>query len=608
MAAIFTVGALVYSSSPAQTDAQGSDSIEFRRLTGPAEEGAPARAIAAPDTVVLDCGERPTVALGALRSWEGELDLGGSRCLEIELEAGAFVRARAEIDGTSPMFGLGFEVWSPDDSTGRSEVSLRSRPTLGPTLNRWPLAWEAQRSGRYVLVLRDLWLWQSDVDSVPARVWIEYVDPPALVQARRDALTRDPRVEWLRRHAAPVRSISPEDDDFHDLEALREALHGVRVVLLGEATHGSGADRRAKTRLVKFLHQEMDFDVLAFEESLYGMKVVQDSLRAGAPGRDSLALGMWGTWANSADLQPLMEYVSAKAKGQSPLVVAGFDNQFMPQGASTRFVDDLVAFLESRKIGGPLVEGGTPERRALESMAVMRFRRGEEPLPPVSVQRALVVALETTASRLAALEGDAEARFRAEVLRGTACHARRVWAEETEDRETPEQCLRDRQMARHLIWLAEERFPGRKIIAWAATAHAMRTDEVVPAAGSGPSMGWGVWQVLGEESYVIAPTSYRGNYGMPWASSPQEVMTDQHPLPEFEELMDAAGFEYGLVDLRRAREQGNWLDGSFLARPEAHLTEQRRWSRYLDALLFIRDQTRRYPAAQPPESGRVPEG
>lgn len=170
-------------------------------------------------------------------------------------------------------------------------------------------------------------------------------------------------------------------------------------------------------------------------------------------------------------------------------------------------------------------------------------------------------------------------------------HARRVWVEEADEGEIPERCLRDRQMARHLVWLANEGFPGRKIIAWAANGHVLRVDEVAPGAGSGPSMGQGVWEELGEASYAIATTSYRGTHGLAGASpSGAGIVIDQHPLPEFEELMEVAGREHALVDLRRAREEGSWLAGPFIARPIGYVAEERVWSRALDALLFLRDQ------------------
>ena len=63
------------------------------------------------------------------------------------------------------------------------------------------------------------------------------------------SLADDPRVGWLAANAMSIRSIDPDDEDFRDLEPLRTARDGVRLVLLGEADHGSGSDFLAKTRV-----------------------------------------------------------------------------------------------------------------------------------------------------------------------------------------------------------------------------------------------------------------------------------------------------------------------------------------------------------------------
>lgn len=114
---------------------------------------------------------------------------------------------------------------------------------------------------------------------------------PGAAQRATEGLSRDPRVAWLKENVLRIRSINPDDQDFRDLEPLRAALEGIRLVLLGEADHGSGSDFLAKTRLVKFLHSELGFDVLAFETPMYDMTVVWQSLLAGMPPRDALFAG-----------------------------------------------------------------------------------------------------------------------------------------------------------------------------------------------------------------------------------------------------------------------------------------------------------------------------
>jgi len=104
------------------------------------------------------------------------------------------------------------------------------------------------------------------------------------------AAERDPRVEWLAKSATRIRSLDPSDGDFSDLEPLRAALKGARVVMLGEQSHGDGTTFLAKTRLIRFLHEQMGFNVLAFESGLYdrgGAGRVHDRADARLPARGS---------------------------------------------------------------------------------------------------------------------------------------------------------------------------------------------------------------------------------------------------------------------------------------------------------------------------------
>ena len=60
--------------------------------------------------------------------------------------------------------------------------------------------------------------------------------------------------------------------------------------------------------------------------------------------------------------------------------------------------------------------------------------------------------------------------------------------------------IRDAQMADNLLWLARERYAGRKIIVWAATSHASRNRQSHPSAHRRPGMvpmGHRVWPALG---------------------------------------------------------------------------------------------------------------
>jgi erythromycin esterase len=487
------------------------------------------------------------------------------QCLEIVLKAGEGVRAVATMDTAPGSSGVRILVYAPGEAAPALQIELGN-------LDRVPITWRAEVSGAHHLVVRDAWSFARGVTQVPVSIWIEQVEPPALADARDAAVSADPRVGWLRQNAVEIRSIDPQDTDFSDLQSLRSSLEGVRLVLLTEADHRSGSDFLAKSRLVKFLHQELGFDVLAFDAPIYGMAVAWDHMRSGMAPREAFAQGAWGFWANSEQMRPLIEYVAEQAQGERPIELAGIDRQFLVGEASARFAQDLVTFLVDRDLSDPLALPGGSNMHILESLALRRYDVGGMPLPDSAAGAVFLDGLEQTIARAAALD-DRGARFWTQVMRSTACYARFLVQE-------ADPCDGSRQRAQNVIWLVNEYFLGHRIIVWTGV-QAARMPELPAAGGSGPSMGYYLDEVLGTESYAIGLTSYRSAGG--------HIVTDQHQLPEFEELMSAAGFNQALLDLRRARAEASWAGEEFLARPILYGTLPAVWSDLLDALLFVRE-------------------
>jgi len=112
-------------------------------------------------------------------------------------------------------------------------------------------------------------------------------------------------------------------------------------------------------------------------------------------------------------------------------------------------------------------------------------------------------------------------------------------------------------MAQNLSWLANQLYPGRKIIVWAHNGHILRNLSPTDFGSRVTyTMSDGVWSEFGAGSYAMA----------------------------------AAGQRFGLVDLRAAVAEDAWLAHPFFARPNDHATDRSQWASNVDAFLFIRAQ------------------
>jgi len=514
----------------------------------------------------------------------GRFDTAKVKCYALFARRGEFVRVSLDI-------GAGYartRVFRP-----RQNKLLLVNWTYafeGASYSSLPIAFEAPASGWYVIELAG---WENG--GSPFTMQINEVVPAKTYAARRQDLRNDPRTEWLRKNAAAIRSIEPDDEDFSDLAFLREQLRGVRVVLLGESDHGNGVDLKAKTRLVKFLHREMGFDVLAFESGLFGTAAAWRALPTQAEPRDAFLQGVLRVWGWSEQMQPLIRYLAASARTDHPLELAGFDSQFWDPASRESMVPSLREFLTRSRIDSPFSDANSRPARILAGVVEGSFPRDREPLPEPAEEAEFVQGMRATAAAVDSSVQTREGQFWAQVLRSVSAQIgiflRQKWNAPAAD----DADIRDRQMGENLVWLANTYYRGHKIIAWAHTLHTMRNPRRMVVDGlRGFHMGQRVGEALGGESFVIGMTSYTGVSGCITCSGSleglvQNIVADQDPSFEFEELMNAAGYKFGFVNLRRAREAGQWLGGTFAARP-LFQTYSAPWSDVLDALFFIHTQ------------------
>ena len=102
---------------------------------------------------------------------------------------------------------------------------------------------------------------------------------------------------------------------------------------LGESGHGVAEFNHAKVRLIKFLHQQMGFDVMAFESGLYECYARQ---RSAGPALTTMRSCIFGGVAHRRSLA-LFDYIVETRQTDWPLILAGFDTQISSAiGASTR--------------------------------------------------------------------------------------------------------------------------------------------------------------------------------------------------------------------------------------------------------------------------------
>ncbi|WMJ80875.1 erythromycin esterase family protein [Clostridium sp. MB40-C1] len=129
--------------------------------------------------------------------------------------------------------------------------------------------------------------------------------------------------ELSKSDATEIKSLT--STDYKDLEFLKPILKDKTVVSLGENFHRVGEYSSMKTRIIKYLHQYLGFDVIAFESGIGECSAVYEDVNSLTP-KQMMENSIFPIW-HSKETLSLFNYIKAQSKTQSPLYLAGYDMQ-----------------------------------------------------------------------------------------------------------------------------------------------------------------------------------------------------------------------------------------------------------------------------------------
>lgn len=392
----------------------------------------------------------------------------------------------------------------------------------------------------------------------------------------------DVRAEALRRHAVPVRTLALDTTDFSDLEQLRQPLAGRRVVLLGEQTHGDGTTFAAKIRLFAFLHQQLGFDVLVFESGFYDVSRSWKDIQQGAP-IEPFSFGVSNVWSQAQEMLPLWSYLGQHRKD---LEVAGCDPAFTGQASYLHLKNELAQYFD-------LVMGAELQtERATVLQAIDRlFRENQQFQACASAEQVQILTALARISQWLQDRSSYESLAWLRLLRNCSTEFQLIWhAHERKNGKRISPLVlhsRDREMANNLLWLANVRYPGKKIVVWAASGHVMRNRQLLneePERRRDVPMGHLLYEALGNEMYSVGFTAFRGE--MQVVTMPRAQGLETPPPDSLETVCHDAGLQNAWIDFRQLPADLDWLKGPLHSRPLGYVSRQADWTQIFDAMFY----------------------
>ncbi|MCP5068424.1 MAG: hypothetical protein GY946_17830 [bacterium] len=386
--------------------------------------------------------------------------------------------------------------------------------------------------------------------------------------------------KWLDKNAVKIASLemsAPTDD----LVPIGKALKGVRIVQLGEQSHGDGTCFRVKTRLAKYLHKELGFDVVVWEAGLLDCEQTNALLAAGKI-REALFASVPGVW-RVAEVHALFAYMAETHKTDRPLLLAGFDHQ-ATGGGVLKLGEQIAALLGDQLDAGRLALLGQDVEQAIRN-----HWDGKKDSETIKIRARMVNLLEEVMPKLeqVASSDPPHKRAREASLLLRAAGNLHVLLQRAikggSDNEYVNE--RDARMAGNLKWLIDTYYAGKRVITWGATFHLMHGSKGIRDGKQQPykkmvPMGEAIHKAYGKKCYTIGFAAHHGNKGnLLWGPFP----IPEAPQGSIEDQLMRYGEPLLFVDMRKRGPFHDKLQLGILGYSRSMVAK---WPSVIDGLVF----------------------
>jgi erythromycin esterase len=397
-------------------------------------------------------------------------------------------------------------------------------------------------------------------------------------------------IGWIRQHAIPLRYVDA-GHGFADLNALKTTFADVRIVGLGEVTHGGRDIVRVKHRLVEFLVTQMGFTAIALEAAFSDVEPINEYILFGKGDRTSALTAQGYVPHDSEEFAEMLEWLRRY-------------NRTVPAAKKVRFYGlDLFRNEVGRGKVLAFLRRVFPQDEALADSAFRALAAEEAKWPgwdTVNVAK-IRPRLELLSNHLVASETELAARAtRAEFDQIIQYVEVMKQASMLKGRPQP--------MADNLRWLVDHERPGTKFVVWAHNAHVGASTPDPNAGAASYNLGYILRRQFGRSYYALATEFDRGTYRSRITSPPGEFKEGVLSSARDGSLpwhLSQAGIGDFIVNLRAARRDDlvwPWLHTPHLAhninwayQDSSRVFARRNVGALYDGIIFLREISSTHP-------------
>lgn len=393
-------------------------------------------------------------------------------------------------------------------------------------------------------------------------------------------------------------------DSRDNLGFLKNEIGDKRIVFLGEATHEDGATFEVRTKIVEFLMEEMDFDVILFEAGMFDLMQANKEFQTTGDS-ESIKKALWGFW-RTQQWQSFYSFIAQRKAAGNNIEFAGFDCKFSSAYGfdnnnysrfwETIFQEKNPAILKNENFTNYIavwkdIESGYKETGMKGALAKMRYKMSRKE------KQSFRNLSSWMADELKKLGENKLAQLLKSSDEGIIAYSdTRLWKLILNRKSfLPINYRRDELMADNLRHLLSEVYPKKKVIVLGATYHFIRNNQSIDPikikfirVHEAVIAGNLVYEQFANEIYTIGFTSYDGQYGL-LRKGKKGVAVKTPEANSLEHQLAKRGVKQAFVSLRQSLNEPFFSNGTSL-RLFDHSSDvtSENWHQVLDAVYFIK--------------------
>jgi erythromycin esterase len=354
-------------------------------------------------------------------------------------------------------------------------------------------------------------------------------------------------------------------NDFREFKFLKEKIDTSVPIFLGESSHTIGDYNQLRVRMIQYLHEQLNYNVIAFEAPFANLKYVSEN-RNTLTAEKMLKLGLFYCWKTN-DLLELMKYIQSHPK----LKIMGFDCQ-------DRNIDSLVVYDYKQKIERKNAALGNEYLLLIEQFSLlMKINPFENHEVFKSESKCVINQIDSFISKLTNSEIiDFDIHFHITNLKNNCINFSLL-----KPNFSKSNVFRDSIMAENYLMLTKNLYPSEKVIVWGHNAHLSKQSLVTEYP---ISMGEFLHRKLNYNS--IGLFAYSGTYGYGWTY--KELKKIKKPSKKFIEFyLHKNNLEISYIDLQNLPRY-SWIKNNYKILDTKHGVMKTTPNKCFDGIIFFK--------------------